>query len=122
MSSITDRRHHTRYPAHHLDVLARPNDQDSGPWALGEVVAVDFNRYGIALESSQFFSTGDMLSLVICTDDSATSKVTAMVCNRTPQGPIYRYGLQFKSDDNPETTTQSIAQRLLSIEQSIDVQ
>lgn len=118
MSSITDRRHHTRYPAHHLDVLARPNDHDSGPWALGEVVAVDFNRYGIALETSQFFSTGDVLSLVICTDDSATSKVTAVVCNRTPQGDHYRYGLQFDLAAGHEQQ-KTIQERLETIEQTI---
>jgi hypothetical protein len=95
MNSITDRRHHERHPAAHLDVLARTLHEDDAPWALGEVVAVDFNQYGIALDSTQLFTLGDQLKLVICTDDGVKADVTGVVCHRTSSDVGYRYGLHF---------------------------
>ncbi len=106
MTSITDRRQHARYPAKLLEVLARSNNDDSQPWAVSEVVAVDFNRFGIALESTQQFGMDEILSLIIYTDDGIASKIqgTVRYCSDCDVG--FRYGIHFTfttEEENAQT-------------------
>ncbi len=117
MNEPIDRRQHSRYPANHLDVLIQTNSTVDLPWALAELVAVDFNQYGIAIQSDHYFGVGDNLSLIICTDDSVTAKVKGIVCNRTVLATGYRYGLYFDYSE----TKQAIPERqvLIDIEESV---
>lgn len=102
VSGNRDRRQHNRYPANNLDVLLKSAGGDELNWELAELVSVDFNQFGIAVESLHNFNVGDVLSLVICTDDGVTSKVTAIVCNRSICRNGNRYGLFFDYENTQE--------------------
>ena len=98
MNKPTERRSHPRYPASNIKVLIK-SLRNNGDWEQGTISTVDFNRFGIGLETDQNFAIGDILSLLICTDDSAIAEVNGLVCNRshTPSG--YRFGVRFEHQD-----------------------
>ncbi len=100
MTISSERRQHTRYPAHHLDVLAKSQNSAEGGWAMAELISVDFNQHGIAVKSTHYFSMGERLSLVICTDDGTTTKAVGVICNRSHVQSGYRYGLHFDYQEN----------------------
>jgi len=112
-----ERRQHSRYPAHNLDVLIKAVDSEELPWELAELVSVDFNRFGIAVESLHSFNVGDHLSLVICTDDGMTSKVQAVICNRCLCQTGFRYGVFFDYENTKDSN--EIQNRLATIEETM---
>lgn len=118
MNKLHERRQHSRYPANHLDVLLKAdNTTKENNWALAELVSVDFNQYGIAVESAHQFAVGDQLSLVICTDDGVTTKVNSIICNRSPCDSGFRYGLQF--DYSVTQNAQTVRHHLENIEKTV---
>ncbi len=97
MHTDDDRRQHSRYPADHLKVMVRSLRND-GDWEFGYVSAVDFNRFGIALETGHNFAVGDILALVIKTDDATIAEVNGLVCNRDAIPGGYRFGIRFEHE------------------------
>lgn len=93
-----DRRQHSRYPADHLKVMVR-SLRDNGDWEFGLISTVDFNRYGIGLETEHNFAVGDILAMVIKTDDATIAEVNGLVCNRTVLPYGYRFGVRFEHED-----------------------
>lgn len=118
MSESEERRQQQRFPAHHLKVLVRPliSDLDAMEgWETGIVDSLDFNRFGIALQTSHCYAIGEILSIVIQTDDNLTIEVNGMVSNRSPCELGYRLGIQF-NDGIPHDET-SMAEELVMLEQ-----
>lgn len=114
-----DRRQHSRYPAEHLKVMAR-SLRNSGDWEFGSISSVDFNRYGIALETRYNFAVGDILALVIKTDDATLAEVNGLICNRTITSSGYRFGIRFEhegcEDEEATDAVINIREEILMIE------
>ena len=94
---IEDRRQASRYPADHLKVMAR-SLRENGDWEYALISSVDFNRYGIGLETEHNFAIGDILALIIKTDDDTIAEVNGLVCNRTVTHYGYRFGIRFEHE------------------------
>ena len=116
MSPIKERREHTRYSAHHLAVFVRSMREKEEHWIPGEISSVDFNRFGIALETRHSFATGDLLAMVIRNDDYSMAEVIGVVCNRTSSEQGYRFGIRFEYDDTD--AGRKIADDLLMLEKN----
>ena len=97
-----NRRNYDRYPAGHLKVLIKSIRTDDGTWVKGYLNSVDFNRYGIGLETEHCFPIGDHVSLVIRTDDSTLTEISGIVCNRNKSDNIYRCGVRFNLGSTDE--------------------
>lgn len=120
MNIPTERRYHSRYPAQHLRVLAKSLRDENSSWETGAISSVDFNRYGICLETQCNFAIGDILTLIIRTDDSTIAEVNGLICNRTHISEGYRFGIRFEHDgceteESPEAVI-NISEEILMIE------
>ena len=100
MNTASERRNHTRYPANHLKVLIKSLRNKDSQWEMGYISTVDFNRFGIGVETTQNFSIGDILSLVIRTDDATLAEVNGLVCNRKITESGFRFGVRFEHEDS----------------------
>jgi PilZ domain len=98
MDGPSERRFHSRYPAAHLRVLIKSLREQDSDWEMGLISSVDFNRYGIALETEHSFAIGDILSMIIRTDDSTLAEVNGLVCNRSQIENGFRLGIRFEHD------------------------
>ena len=119
MTKPSERRNYSRFPAQHLKVLVK-SLRNQGDWEMGSISSVDFNRYGIALESSQNFVVGDILAMVIRTDDATIAEVNGLVCNRSQTDAGYRFGIRFEhegceDEESPEAVI-NISEEILMIE------
>lgn len=119
MNPITDRREHTRYAAHHLDVLIKSRRFESGLWESGAVISADFNRFGIGIECEHCFAMGDLLSMIIRTDDSTVTEISGIICHRVPCENGYRFGIRFIEETENSEEWLSVSKELLEIEQNI---
>ncbi len=109
-----DRREHTRYSTNHIKVLVKPAGPGGADWELGEIPSVDFSRNGIALETDCPFAVGDLLQMIIRTDDASITEVAGVICNRVQCPSGYRFGVRFEYDDSKQGHT--IADELLLLE------
>lgn len=116
MDQPIERREHTRYSAHHLDVLIKSRRRETGLWETGAVVSADFNRFGIGIETEHCFAMGDILSLIIRTDDATITEVSGIVCNRVPCDGGYRFGVRFIDTDQDTQESANLSQELYEIE------
>jgi hypothetical protein len=115
MNQGQERRVHTRYNAHHLKVLIKPYEGGVEDWKQGEISSVDFNRYGIGLESSSPFSVGDVVMMVIRTDDSCIAEVPGIICNRSQSELGFRFGIRFEYEESEAGG--ALSDQLLMLEQ-----
>lgn len=81
MSEPTERRTHSRYPASNIKVLIKSLRNDSD-WGKGYISTVDFNRFGIRLETTRNFAISDILSLLIRTPSPRLMAWSATVAKR----------------------------------------
>lgn len=120
MSDPSDRRIHSRFAAGHLKILIKSLRADDQDWGTGLISSVDFNRFGIAVETSHNFAIGDIVSVVIRTDDSTVAEVNGLVCNRVSSEYGFRLGIKFEHDGNNTDTsseaTINISEEILMIE------
>ncbi len=120
MSTVVDRRQHSRYPAGHLHVLAKSLRNQEAEWEMGYISTVDFNRFGIGLETGHNFAIGDIVALIIRTDDATLAEINGLVCNRTQIDKGYRFGIRFEhegddQEESPEAMI-NISEEILMIE------
>ena len=125
MDNSSERRHYTRYPANHVKVLIKSLRSNGSDWEVGLISTVDFNRFGIGLETRHNFAIGDILSLIIRTDDSSIAEVNGLVCNRTQTEKGYRFGVRFEheqieQEESPEAMI-NISEEILMIEREAAV-
>lgn len=114
MNTTSERRDHSRYPAQHLKVLIKSTTQEGAYWETGLISTVDFNRFGIGLETECNFDVGDVLSMIIRTDDSTISEVNGVVCNGYKVGDIYRLGVRFQGmGDETEGAAPSVEDEMV---------
>jgi hypothetical protein len=119
-TTTEDRRLYDRFPAQHLRVLARSMRAENSNWEAGSISSVDFNRYGICLETRCNFAVGDILSMIIRTDDSTIAEINGVICNRSNSEQGFRFGVRFEhSNDQSEPLVEgeiNISEEILMIE------
>ncbi len=120
MNDSIERRIHSRFPANHLKVLVKSLRTPGADWGLGEISSVDFNRYGIAIETAENFAIGDILALAIRTDDGTLAEINGLICNRAVIERGYRFGVRFEhegseDEDSPDAVI-NISEEILMIE------
>lgn len=120
MNTSTERRQHNRFPARHLQVMVKSLRNHDSQWELAIISSVDFSRYGIGLETEKNYVIGDILSMVIRTDDATVAEVNGLVCNRTVTDYGYRLGIRFEHEnyqleESPEAMI-NISEEILLIE------
>ena len=98
MNSSNERRSHSRYPAQHIKVLVKSLRTPGSEWEHALISSVDFNRYGIGLETNHNFVIGDIVSMIIQTDDSTIAEVNGLVCNRSITADGFRLGIRFEHE------------------------
>lgn len=100
MQSIEERRQHPRYPAPAMELMARPLEEASNEWLTGKLRAVDFNRFGMSLETDFPLLAGDQINLVLSGEDERRAEIRAEVRNRQRLLNGYRYGVSFLLDQS----------------------
>lgn len=113
----TERRSHHRYLAPTLSILlksseSKTNDINSMPLSM-----VDFNCFGMAIESQQSFKVGEELQLVISDNFNQSVNVDCFVCNRAKTAEGYRSGLYFMHQGEDVVASRKL---LMSMEQQFD--
>ena len=113
-----DRRTHERYSAPSLSLLLKSpraithlNDEKI------ELSTIDFNRFGMAIESQHNFKIGDELLLVISDGTKHSVEVACFVCNRAKVDNNYRCGLHFMDQSATNAQTQA---SLISLEAQLE--
>lgn len=114
MNENRERREHTRYSAHHLRVLIKPYGAGPDDWGKGEISSVDFNRYGIGVETTHHFSVGDIVMMIIRTDDASISEIPGIICNRSYSNDGFRFGIRFEHDKSEQGN--ALSEQLMLIE------
>lgn len=120
MNTPDERRLYGRFPASQLKVAVKSLREKNPAWEDAYVSAVDFNRHGIALETSHNFAIGDIVLLFITTDDDTLAKVNGLVCNRSVTDNGFRFGIRFEHNAHqgqpaPESAI-NISEEVLLIE------
>lgn len=119
--SELERRQHSRYPASQIKVLIKSLRSPGTGWAAGLISTVDFNRFGIGLDTEQNYAVGDILKMIIRTDDATLAEVNGLVCNRSQTALGYRLGVRFEHDDDEADEGSeamiNISEEILMIEQ-----
>lgn len=119
MQAANERRHHSRYPASQLQVRLKSSRHRLGQWEQAVISSVDFNRYGIGLETANSYSVGEILELLIRTDDATTAEISGLVCNRTQTEQGFRLGIQFGHAATENNQQADISGQILLIERQI---
>ena len=78
---------------------------------------IDFNRFGMAIESQHNFKIGDELQLVISDGTDHSVEVSCFVCNRSKTNNSYRCGLHFMDQNINHTKTK---ETLISLEEQLE--
>ena len=107
MNTHSERRNQHRYKAEKLKVFVR--SILATEWEKGLISTVDFNRHGIALDMQKSFAIGDTLTILIFIDDTSTTSIKGLVCNRAKTSQGFRLGIgfvhdEFESNDNSLST------------------
>jgi len=113
-----DRRTHERYLAPSFSLLLKSiqstvNQQNEDIF----LSTIDFNRFGMAIESQHNFKIGDELQLIISDGADHTVEVSCFVCNRAKTNNSYRCGLHFIDQNTHNTLTKA---SLISLEEQLE--
>ena len=100
----SERRTQKRYSASSFSISLKPvNFQENI-----RPSTVDFNRFGMAIQSQQSLKIGDRLEIVISDEFNRSVEVISFVCNRAKTTTGYRCGLHFPDQNNNIKTKQSL--------------
>lgn len=111
MSLSKERRRYVRYPVNHLTVTIKSLQHHHHDWDERGVDAIDFNRFGIAIETELNVAVGDVLTMLISTGDQRVAEVEGLVCNRIHTDKGCRLGIRF---EYPETGSFTGGQKNIS--------
>jgi len=100
MNGSEERRQYHRYSVDHLSAKVMSSFDFSGELAPKHLETVDFNRYGIGLETKESYSVGEVLKIQLCNELESCAEIKGLVCNRIPTGDGYRIGIRFESEND----------------------
>ncbi|MFT7371658.1 MAG: hypothetical protein ACI9T9_000334 [Oleiphilaceae bacterium] len=117
-NSNLDRRTHERYLAPSFSLLLKSTQYNANHLSENiSLLTVDFNRFGMAIESQHNFKIGDELQLVISDGINHSVEVSCFVCNRAKIKNSYRCGLHFIEQNNNKG---KIKETLISLEEQLE--
>lgn len=108
-----DRRTHARYLAPSFSLVLKSTPSHANHKNEDIVLStLDFNRFGMAIESQHHFKIGDELSLVITDSTNRSVEVSCFVCNRAKLNQGYRSGLHFIEQSTTKASLVSLEEQL----------
>jgi len=113
----TERRTHHRYLAPTLSVLLKSSESKTHDINSMQLSMLDFNCFGMAIESKQSFKVGEELQLIISDNINQSVDVDCFVCNRAKTSAGYRSGLYFMHQGEDIIASRKL---LMSMEQQFD--
>ena len=114
--TTNERRHHQRFLAPDLSIALHTLKSKEALTQDTYLCVVDFNRFGMAIESEHNFKIGDELCLLISDKYKREIKVNGFVCNRAKKAESYRCGLHFL-EQNESGFTKTLVEMEKSLEQ-----
>ncbi|WP_369602975.1 PilZ domain-containing protein [Hahella sp. SMD15-11] len=111
-----DRRIKERHQARHLQVTARVITWFGVRKAPVEVECVDFNRYGMAIETPHAFRRGDRIEFSFRGRYISEQGILGTVVSRAPSRNGNRYGILFAYCQSPRYYTRETDNALARIE------
>jgi len=113
----SERRTHQRYLASTLSISLKPSKPSEKRRPDSHLCIIDFNRFGMAIQSEYPFKVGEKLHLMISDEYEQIIDVSCCVCNRAKTTDAYRYGLHFVEQHETDKKTK---QSLVSMEQQLE--
>jgi hypothetical protein len=113
--SQAERRQTARYEATGLSVLVRPK----GKLTTLDARALDFNRYGIAVHTSQPLTREQPVYLSLGLGDVRVNQLVGIVHNCVRQGERYRCGIRFRLSSGLQRDRQLTERRLSCLEAAV---
>lgn len=114
-----ERRQYVRYSAGSMAASVSFQDKSSGEIFVESVKPVDFNSYGMAIQTNLDFEVGDKISLNISLGRNRVSNIIGTVRNMLKQENNNRYGLQFDFSANEHMCSEGVEEILASIERDL---
>ena len=109
-----EKRKYHRYSVGHLRVKVGSISGLSDELTPRYLQSVDFNRYGIALQTRKNYSVGEVLTISLCNEQESFAEVKGLVCNRIPTDDGYRIGIRFEPEND-----QAACEAMLLLEREI---
>lgn len=85
----------------------------------GYVKVIDFNRFGLAFESSYQYRIGDELLFEITLNELSVREVVGFICNFEHNEDFIRYGVQFDFSATKYMRSQKAEEALSEIEKML---
>jgi len=113
-----NRRNHERYLAPSFSLLLKSTQSIANQQIENILLStIDFNRFGMAIESQHNFKIGDEIQLVISDGADHSVEVSCFVCNRSKTNNRYRCGLHFIAQNTNNSHTKKT---LISLEEQLE--
>lgn len=107
MDKGRERRRYHRYAGESLRI-ERYTSSHQSLVCLTVLKCIDFNRYGMALESDTPMPIGEHHSFMIAHSEVVSVRVEAAVCYRLKKDQRYIFGVNFFTHDNDQDKTEFI--------------
>ena len=114
-----ERRQYARYIARSMTTSISFQDVSSGEICVENVQPIDFNSFGMAIETNLVFEKENKISLDISHGRNHASDILCIVRNVVNKGSKNRYGLQFDFAANEHMCSEEVEEILSSIENNL---
>ncbi|MGD0168578.1 MAG: PilZ domain-containing protein [Smithella sp.] len=114
-----ERRQYARYKATSMTASISFQDETSGEVCVESVQPIDFNSFGMAIETNLVFEKENKISLDISHGRNHASDIICTVRNVMNEGNKNRYGLQFDFAANEHMCSEEVEEILSSIENNL---
>jgi hypothetical protein len=115
----TERRQCRRYKAGGMNANISFQDESSGKVCVERVNPVDFNSFGMSIETNLDLEIESRISLDISKGNNHASNIICIVCYVENQGKNNRYGLQFDFAANEYMYSDELEETLANIEKNL---
>jgi hypothetical protein len=111
-----ERRQYARYGVGNMTASISFQDKSSGEVCVESVKPIDFNSFGMAIETNLDFEIENKISLNISLGRNHASDIIGTVRNVFNQGDKNRYGLQFDFAASEHMSSEEVEEILANIE------
>ena len=111
-----ERRQYARYSARSMTASISFQDESSGEICVESIQPIDFNSFGMAIETNLAFEIESKICLNISQGRNHASDIICTVRNMVNQGNKNRYGLQFDFTANEHMCSEEVEEILSNIE------
>ncbi|HUN55685.1 MAG TPA: PilZ domain-containing protein [Smithella sp.] len=114
-----ERRQYARYNATGMTASISFQDETSSDVCVESVQPIDFNSFGMAIETNLVFEKENRISLDISCGRNHAPDILSIVRNVVNKGNKNRYGLQFDFAANAHMRSEEVEEILSSIEDTL---